>query len=109
MSYSSSLLISDLGVPTYGFEPEQGSAHTYMCTMVFDNVYMPLRGLLWLAGVIVTVRGFNFSVGPAGQCDPLSVSWSGMRVSQAMHLPDNVVIGGQPPFQLLIIPVSGES
>lgn len=41
--------------------------------------------------ILVAVHGLNFSVGPTAQCDPLSVSWS----------------GGQPPFQLLLIPPGG--
>ncbi|KIL70910.1 hypothetical protein M378DRAFT_155854, partial [Amanita muscaria Koide BX008] len=60
--------------------------------MVVINACVPLRRLLWMAGtILVAVHGFNFSIGPTAQCDPLSVSWS----------------GGQPPFQLLLIPPGG--
>ncbi|KAF8350130.1 hypothetical protein F5887DRAFT_1223921 [Amanita rubescens] len=59
--------------------------------MVFAIVRVPLGLLLWLAGILLVVRGFDFSVSPPTQCDPLNISWS----------------GGQPPFQLLVIPPNG--
>ncbi|KAF8632584.1 hypothetical protein AX15_001791 [Amanita polypyramis BW_CC] len=58
--------------------------------MIFDSARVPL-GLIWLVHVFLVVYGFNFSVSTPGQCDPLSVSWS----------------GGQPPFQLLVVPPGG--
>lgn len=50
--------------------------------MVFIIVQrrVPLGLLLWLAGISLAVHGFDFSVSPATQCDPLNVSWSGTHV-----------------------------
>jgi len=48
--------------------------------MVFAIVRVPLGLLLWLAGILLAVRGFDFSVSPPTQCDPWNVSWSGAHV-----------------------------
>ncbi|KAM6498042.1 hypothetical protein JOM56_005990 [Amanita muscaria] len=47
--------------------------------------------ILWLVHILSPVSGFTFSIGQAGECDPLSLLWS----------------GGLSPFQLLIIPPGG--
>jgi len=54
---------------------------------------------------VSAVRTFTVTIETPTQCDNLAVSWTGKHTHRHALYPCQASAGGEPPFEILLIPV----
>ncbi|KAI6136586.1 hypothetical protein F5141DRAFT_37557 [Pisolithus sp. B1] len=71
------------------------------------NVMNPLQPILFLSSLMLMANAFSLSVGAASECDPFTISWTGISI--VWRTPSVLIligVGGENPFEIYTFPVN---